>query len=69
VSLVPKDTLSTAGDSGSILIDKQFRPVAMLWGGEIRDFAIGPEDVTYGSPLVDVFKDIENFLGGTVSLL
>jgi hypothetical protein len=59
VALDLRGSMSEKGDSGSIIIDKDFRPVAMLWGGEDHLFATGPRDVSYASPLPNIFRDIE----------
>jgi hypothetical protein len=63
--------MSAKGDSGSIIVDRDFRPVAILWGGDTHGFAVGPKDVTYASPLSKTLRDIESCLGwteGSVSL-
>ena len=71
VSLDPTGFMSAKGDSGSIILDRDFRPVAMLWGGDTHGFAAGPRDVTYASPLTKILRDIERCLQwgeGSVSL-
>lgn len=53
------------GDSGSVLLDEEFRPFGMLWGSD-ENF-----DLTYVSPLHLIFRDIEQKMGweaGSVSL-
>jgi hypothetical protein len=72
VALNPKGAMSAPGDSGSIILDGEFRPVAMIWGGDEHNFAMGPRDVTYASPLTGVLRDIEKCLGwieGSVSMV
>lgn len=54
--------MSTKGDSGSVIVDRDFRPVAMIWGGDTHYFAMGPKDVTYASPLFKTLRDIERCL-------
>lgn len=64
--------MSAKGDSGSIVIDQEFRPVAIIWGGDTHYFATGPKDVTYASPLSKTLRDIESRLRwaeGSVSLV
>lgn len=63
-----KKAMSAPGDSGSIIVDRKFRPVAMIWGGDMHNFAHGPRDLTYASPLAKILKDIENRIGGSVSM-
>ena len=57
--------MSAPGDSGSIIVDRDFRPIAMLWGGNEHNFAYGPQGVTYASPLFKVMRDIEERNGWT----
>jgi hypothetical protein len=52
--------VTEGGDSGAPLIDKNYRPVAILWGGEIPEERF--KDVTYGTPLRVILKDIERHL-------
>jgi hypothetical protein len=64
--------MSAGGDSGSIIVDKEFQPVALLWGGDDYEFAHGPKNVTYGSPLSKVIEDIEKCMRwtkGSVSIV
>ena len=72
ISLFPNGAMSAGGDSGSILLDREFRPIAQLWGGGLHAFAHGPQDVTYASPLSRVLRDIEKRIGwaeGSVSMV
>ena len=57
--------MSAKGDSGSIIVNRDFRPVAIIWGGDIHYFATGPKDVTYVSPLSKTLRDIESCLQWT----
>ncbi len=64
-------TLCDKGDAGSIIVDRDFRPVAMIWGGDDHSVAKGPTEVTYASPLCQIFRDIERRLQwaeGSVSM-
>jgi hypothetical protein len=72
IALPPREAMSSGGDSGSIIVDKEFQPIAVLWGGEKHGFAHGPKDVTYASPLSKVLRDIEKCMRwteGSVSML
>lgn len=67
----PHKVLSAKGDSGAIILDGEFRPVAMVWGGNDHDLAHGPVNLTYASRLVDVLRDIESrmrWAKGSVSM-
>jgi len=58
------------GDSGSIIFDSNFKPLAMVWGGDDNDLEFG--DVTCATPIVDILSSIEKECGwaqGSVSLL
>ncbi|CZR51507.1 uncharacterized protein PAC_01384 [Phialocephala subalpina] len=71
IALNPQGFMSAKGDSGSIIVDRDFRPVAIIWGGDTHYFATGPKDVTYASPLSKTLRDIESCLQwaeGSVSL-
>ncbi|KAH7408913.1 hypothetical protein BKA64DRAFT_639231 [Cadophora sp. MPI-SDFR-AT-0126] len=50
---------SDYGDSGAMLFDKEFRPLAMVWGGDGGNLP----DVTYATPLSVVFRHIEHIMG------
>lgn len=72
IALDPERAMSAKGDSGSVIVDGDLRPVALLWGGDEHDFAMGPKDVTYASPLSKVMRDIEECLQwtkGSVSMV
>ena len=72
VALHPREAMSAKGDSGSIIVDRDFRPVAMLWGGDTHYFAMGPKDIAYASPLSKIMRDIEECLQwteGSVSMV
>ena len=53
------------GDSGAVILDQDFRPIAMLWGivpmvgSDYSPFA-------YVTPIVEVLRDIERRLGWEV---
>jgi hypothetical protein len=49
------NAVSLPGDSGSVLLDSEFRPTAMVWGGLEGQYP----DVTYATPLHVVLRDIE----------
>ncbi|PVH68367.1 hypothetical protein DL98DRAFT_599590 [Cadophora sp. DSE1049] len=58
---------SDKGDSGAIIFDQQFKPVAMIWGGTDQVYP----DTTYATPLVVIMRHIEYTMGweqGSVSL-
>ncbi|KUJ14128.1 uncharacterized protein LY89DRAFT_686663 [Mollisia scopiformis] len=69
VSPSPYDQVTRPGDSGAPLIDSNFRPIAMAWGG----LGIGYHtihDVTYATPIHVILSDIETCMGwaeGSVS--
>jgi hypothetical protein len=69
IALSPQEAMSASGDSGSIIVDQEFRPVAMILGGNAHGFAQGPNGVTYASPLSKVMRDIEKCMGGSVSIV
>ena len=57
-------------DPGSLIFDSQFKPIAMVWGGDDNDLEFG--DVTCAMPIVDILSSIEEECGwaqGSVSLL
>ena len=56
------ERVSDRGDSGSPLIDCNYQPTAILWGGERPDQG-GFEDVTYATPIHEILKDIERRMG------
>jgi hypothetical protein len=57
-----RDQVSEPGDSGSVILDDQYRPAAMLWAGNGVVNGVLP-DVTYATPLLAVLRDIETRLG------
>ncbi|RDL37159.1 Uncharacterized protein BP5553_04592 [Venustampulla echinocandica] len=69
VALLPHESMSAGGDSGSIIVDQEFRPIAMMWGGDTHGFAHGPKGVAYASPLSKVMRDIEECIGGIISIV
>jgi hypothetical protein len=50
------------GDSGAVLIDMHFQPIAIIWGGDLQHAGC-TGDVTYATPLFVVLGDIERQLG------
>jgi hypothetical protein len=56
----PVGHVTKGDDSGAPLIDKNYRPVAILWGGAIPEDQF--KDVTYGTPLRVILRDIERRL-------
>jgi hypothetical protein len=48
--------MSAKGYSGSVIVDRDFRPVAMAWGGDTHHFAMALKDVAYTSPLSNTHK-------------
>jgi hypothetical protein len=56
-----RDRVTEKGDSGAPLLDENFQPIAMLWGGD--ECGHGFQDVTYGTPLYVVLRDIERRMG------
>lgn len=53
------DVVSTFGDSGTMIMDKDFHPTTMIWGGKSN---VTP-DITFATPLHEIFADIELNLG------
>lgn len=61
------------GDSGSAVLDKHNRLLAMAWGGELPGSGdiLGPVDIKYVSLIEDVFRSCEVQMGwaqGSISL-
>lgn len=56
------DQVSVPGDSGAPLIDRSYRPVAILWGGD-KQPEEGFKDLTYATPIPVILRDIERHLG------
>ena len=56
------DAVSLSGDSGTPLVDSNYQPVAILWGGEEHGQG-GFKDVTYATPIHEILKDIERRMG------
>jgi hypothetical protein len=66
----PSSAVSADGDSGAPLIDKEYRPAAIIWGGTPPDAFGRWVDVTYATPFFEILKDIECRMGfeeGSVS--
>lgn len=49
------------GDSGAVILDQDFHPIAMLWG--ILDYGLGRGSMAYVTPIVEILRDIEGRLG------
>lgn len=49
------------GDSGAVILDQDFHPIAMLWG--ILDYGHGRGSMAYVTPIVKILRDIEGRLG------
>jgi hypothetical protein len=64
--------MSDSGDSGSIILDNDFTPVALIWGKGVDEDIFGPDHVTFASPLSKVMRDMEKCIGweeGSVLML
>lgn len=45
------------------MLDKDFRPVAMVPSGRLAKAQLGPMDVTHAVGLVDILADIQSVTG------
>ncbi|KAF4612469.1 hypothetical protein G7Y89_g15608 [Cudoniella acicularis] len=72
-NFIPEDrVMSALSNSGSLILNKSFEPIAMIWGGEPYTYAHGLKDATYASPIGKVLRDIEermNWEKGSVSMV
>jgi hypothetical protein len=62
ITAAPREhaTVSKKGDSGSIILARDFYPAAVLWGG--ISAASGLPDVTFATPVLEIFAHIEKTL-------
>jgi hypothetical protein len=49
---------SSPGDSGALIVDGESRPVAILTGGTPNTEQRPMADITYATPLVEIFEDM-----------
>jgi hypothetical protein len=59
VTPFPTDRVSEKGDSGAPVVDAEFKPYGMVWGGENS----GYPDLTFVTPIHVILKDIELQMG------
>ena len=59
-----ENNLFALDDSGAVILDQDFHPVAMLWG--ILDSGHGRGSMAYVTPIVEILRDIEGRLGWEV---